>query len=177
VASHAALAVRLGELLAREGIGLVYGGGRAGIMGTIADATMAAGGEVTGVIPGGLFTAEIPHDAITELHRVPDMHARKTMMYQLSDGFLALPGGLGTLEEIFEAATWTQLGLHDRPKRVVLLDPDGFWADLISFLDSVVDAGFVKPSNRRIIARATSPEEAIAMLAVDPDAEGSPYLR
>ncbi len=175
-AAHSALAVRLGQMFAERDIGLVYGGGRAGIMGTIANATMAAGGEVIGVIPQGLFGGEIPNEDITELHRVPDMHARKSLMYSLSDGFIALPGGLGTLEEVFEAATWTTLRLHDTPKRVVLLDPDGFWADLISFLDAVVDAGFVRPSNRRVIARATSPEEALEMLKVELDTEGSPFL-
>jgi uncharacterized protein (TIGR00730 family) len=162
-------------MLAERNIGLVYGGGRAGIMGTIAKATMAAGGEVIGVIPQGLFSGEIPNEDITELHRVPDMHARKSLMYSLSDGFIALPGGLGTLEEVFEAATWTTLRLHDRPKRVVLLDPDGFWANLNSFLDEVSEAGFIHPSNRRVIARATSPEEALEMLRVDVDAGGSPF--
>lgn len=175
-AAHSALATNLGEMLARRGVGLVYGGGRAGIMGTIANATMAAGGEVVGVLPQGLFATEIPHTDITELHRVPDMHARKSLMYNLADGFIALPGGLGTLEEVFEAATWTQLRLHDHPKRVVLLDPDGFWADLISFLDSVVGAGFIKPVNRRILTRATSSEEALELALADFDVDGSPYL-
>ena len=174
--AYAALAVHLGQVLAQRGIGLVYGGGKAGIMGTIANATMAAGGEVTGVIPQGLFTTEIPNEAITELHQVPDMHARKSLMYSLSDGFIALPGGLGTLEEVFEAATWTQLKLHDRPKRVVLLDPDGFWADMIAFLDSVVATGFIRPANRRILTRATSTEEALELALADPTVEGSPYL-
>lgn len=174
--SHTALAVRLGEMLAQRDIGLVYGGGSTGLMGTIATATMAAGGAVTGVIPIGLFTTEIPNEDITDLHRVPDMHARKALMYSLSDGFIALPGGLGTLEEVFEAATWTQLRLHDRPKRVVLLDPDGFWADMISFLDAVVASGFIRPGNRRILARATSAEEALEMVAAESDADGSPYL-
>ncbi len=173
--AYPALAVRLGQMLAERNIGLVYGGGRAGIMGTIAKATMAAGGEVIGVIPQGLFSGEIPNEDITELHRVPDMHARKSLMYSLSDGFIALPGGLGTLEEVFEAATWTTLRLHDRPKRVVLLDPDGFWANLNSFLDEVSEAGFIRPSNRRVIAHATSPEEALEMLRVDVDAGGSPF--
>jgi uncharacterized protein (TIGR00730 family) len=173
--SHAALAIRLGEVLAQRGLGLVYGGGRTGMMGTIANAAMEAGGEVIGVIPHGLFAAEIPNEDITELHQVPDMHARKALMYSLSDGFIALPGGLGTLEEVFEAATWTTLKLHETPKRVILLDTDGFWADLIAFLDSVTDTGFIRPANRRVIARATSPEEALEMLgsgigALDPTA-------
>ncbi len=174
--AHLALAQDLGTRLAADGIGLVYGGGATGLMGAIATATMEAGGEVIGVIPGGMFTNEIPKEDITELHRVPDMHARKALMYDLADGFVALPGGLGTLEEVFESATWTQLGLHPHDKQVVLLDTDGFWAALDGFLDEVSRLGFIRPGNRAILRRATSPAEALDLLRVGPASHKPPYV-
>jgi len=172
VPGHTDLAIELGQLLAQRDIELVYGGGEVGLMGTIAATTMAAGGKVIGVIPQGLFSTEIPNEAITELHKVPDMHARKSLMYALSDGFIALPGGLGTLEEVFEAATWTQIKLHDRPKRVVLLDRDGFWDQMTNFLDSVVDAGFIRSGNRAIIHHANTPSDALQLLTEVHEVEG-----
>ena len=135
-------------------------------MGVMADAAMAAGGEVIGVIPNFLDEIEVAHQGLTELHLVEDMHERKQLMYSLSDGFIALPGGLGTLEELFEAATWTQLGLHEggRHKPVVLLDEDGFWQPLAEFRDRLVEVGFVKPSKAGIIRRAGTIDEALALL-------------
>ncbi len=124
------LARELGRLLANRDIGLVYGGAQVGLMGEVADACMAEGGHVTGVLPVGLFSREVPHNRLSTLHEVPSMHERKRLMYDLSDGFVALPGGLGTLEELAEVATWSQLGLHSKP--VVLLDVDGFWDPLIN---------------------------------------------
>lgn len=150
----AAAATELGELLAHRGLGLVYGGATVGLMGMVADAVVAAGGEAIGVIPAALRDREIAHEGLSELHVVTDMHERKKLMYDLSTGFIALPGGLGTLEEVFEAATWTQLGLHAGAarKRVVLLDAGGFWAAMDAFLDAAVVAGFVRPANRSIIS-------------------------
>jgi uncharacterized protein (TIGR00730 family) len=158
---HAAWA--LGSLVASRGIGLVYGGGSVGLMGTMADAALAAGGRVVGVIPTGLFSREVAHTELTELHEVGSMHERKQLMYDLADGFVALPGGLGTLEELAEVTTWSQLGLHAKP--VVLLDVDGFWDPLVAQLDRMVAVGLLKPSNRALIQRAGSPEDALATLA------------
>ena len=153
----------LGTLAATRGIGLVYGGGRVGLMGELADAALGAGGRVIGVIPTGLFSREVAHTGLTELHEVGTMHERKQLMYDLADGFVALPGGLGTLEELAEVSTWSQLGLHAKP--VVLLDVDGFWDPLAEQLDRMVAVGLLKPSNRALIQRAASPGQAMSVLA------------
>jgi len=153
----------LGTLVAGRGIDLVYGGGSVGLMGEIADAALAAGGRVLGVIPTGLFSREVAHTALTELHEVGSMHERKQLMYDLSDGFVALPGGLGTLEELAEVTTWSQLGLHAKP--VVLLDVDGFWDPLVAQLDKMVAVGLLKPANRELIQRAATPKDALTALA------------
>jgi hypothetical protein len=153
----------LGALLARRGVGLVYGGGSVGLMGELADAALGHGGRVIGVIPAGLFAREVGHTGLTELHEVASMHERKQLMYDLSDAFIALPGGLGTLEELAEAATWSQLGLHSKP--VVLLDVDGFWAPLVSQLDRMAGTGLLKPASRDLIQRTRSAEEALGVLA------------
>lgn len=166
----------LGHLLAAEGLGLVYGGGAVGLMGATADAAMAAGGEVIGVIPSGLFSREVAHTGLTELHRVPDMHTRKALMYDLSDAFCVLPGGLGTLEELFESATWNQLGLHGRLKPLVLVDCEGYWGPIVSLLDRSVADGFVKPHWRDTIMAAESPAEAIALLRSFTPHDESPVL-
>jgi uncharacterized protein (TIGR00730 family) len=160
---YADAARALGTLLAGRGIGLVYGGGSVGLMGAVADAALAGGGRVVGVIPTGLFEREITHRALTELHEVASMHERKQLMYDLSDAFIALPGGLGTLEELAEVATWSQLGLHAKP--VVLLDVAGFWDPLAAQLDRMVGVGLLKRVNRELIQRAAAPQEAIAALA------------
>jgi uncharacterized protein (TIGR00730 family) len=153
----------LGALMARSGIGLVYGGASVGLMGELADAALATGGRVTGVIPVGLFSREIGHTGLTELHEVASMHERKQLMYDLSDAFIALPGGLGTLDELAEVTTWSQLGLHRKP--IVLLDVDAFWEPLITQLDRMVDVGLLKTANRDLIMRAQSAEEALGVLA------------
>ena len=127
----------LGERSRASGIGLVYGGGNVGLMGVVADAVLAAGGEVIGVIPRALAEREVAHAGLTELHVVDSMHTRKAMMAELSDAFIALPGGLGTLEELFEVLTWAQLGIHRKP--CGLLNVDGFYAPLKQFLDQAVD--------------------------------------
>ena len=137
----------LGELLASRDITVVYGGGRVGLMGELADAALGAGGRVVGVIPVGVFHREVGHPSLTELHQVASMHERKQLMYDLADGFIALPGGLGTLEELAEAATWSQLGLHAKPQ--VLLDVDGFWEPLVAQLDRMVDVGLVTAAQSR----------------------------
>ncbi|WP_437661682.1 TIGR00730 family Rossman fold protein [Sorangium sp. So ce1182] len=156
-------AVRLGELLAARGIGLVYGGGRVGLMGAIADTVLARGGEVTGVIPHFLNQREIEHRGLTELHVVETMHERKAKMAALSDAFIALPGGIGTLEELFEIWTWTQLGSQEKP--VGLLDVQGYYRPLIVFLDHVVSEQFMKPGHRAMLQVADDPSALLEHLA------------
>ncbi|MFJ8440275.1 TIGR00730 family Rossman fold protein [Kitasatospora griseola] len=152
---YAALAAALGTTLARRGIGIVYGGGRVGLMGALADAALAAGGEVVGVMPKALVDKEIAHRGLTRLQVVEDMHRRKAAMAEAADAFVALPGGTGTLEELFEAWTWQQLGLHAKP--VALLGPPGFWQPLTGLADHLVDTGFVRPALRNLIAE-TDPD-------------------
>ena len=153
----------LGTLLAGRGIDLVYGGGRVGLMGEVADAALAAGGRVVGVIPTGLFSREVAHRGVTELHEVASMHERKALMYDRSDAFIALPGGFGTLDELAEVLTWTQLGLHGKP--AVLLDVDHFWDPFIAQLDHMTASGFLKPQNRDLLHVRATPEGALAHLA------------
>ena len=157
------LARDLGRLVAERGLGLVYGGAQVGLMGEVADACLAAGGQVTGVLPAGLFRREVPHHGLPDLREVGSMHERKQLMYDLSDAVVALPGGLGTLEELFEVATWSQIGLHSKPS--VLLDVDGFWDPLVEQLDRMVTTGFLKQVNRELVQRARSPREALDVLA------------
>jgi uncharacterized protein (TIGR00730 family) len=149
--TYPAAAVALASALVGRGIEIVYGGGQVGLMGVLADAALGAGGTVIGVIPRGLFSREVAHTGITELREVDSMHQRKTLMYDLSDGFVALPGGLGTLEELSEVLTWNQLGLHAKP--VAVLDVGGFWAPLLAQLDVMVDAGLLKARNRALLQR------------------------
>jgi len=160
---YAALATQLGQALAQRGIGLVYGGGRVGLMGVVADATLAAGGKVIGVIPKALMDRELGHGGATELRVVDSMHERKALMAELSDGFVALPGGIGTLEEIFEVWTWAQLGIHRKP--CGLLDVNDFFAPLVGFLDQVVANGFLSPQARAMLTVAQSTDELFEQLA------------
>lgn len=138
--SYVATARALGAALAHRRVGLVYGGASVGLMGALADAALAGNGEVIGVIPQGVFTREIAHTRLTELHVVPSMHARKALMAQKSDAFLALPGGLGTFDELFEIMTWRQIGLHDKP--IGLLDVEGYFGTLATTLERAVAEGF-----------------------------------
>jgi uncharacterized protein (TIGR00730 family) len=148
---YAAAAARTGETLARRGIRVVYGGGRLGLMGVVADAALAAGGEVVGVIPRGLVDRELAHPRLTELRIVSTLHERKAGMAELADGFIALPGGLGTLEELAEVLSWAQLDLHVKP--IGLLDAGGYFGALESFLDHAVAEGFLAERNRRLLLR------------------------
>jgi uncharacterized protein (TIGR00730 family) len=140
---HAAAAAALGAMLAREGITLVYGGGRVGLMGVVADAILAAGGKAIGVIPTMLKTVELAHAGLTELIAVDTMHARKHRMFEISDAFAILPGGLGTLDEAFEIITWRQLGLHDKP--ILLIDSAGYWRPFRALMEHVIAGGFARP--------------------------------
>lgn len=156
-------AVALGTLLAERGIGLVYGGGDVGLMGEVADAVLAGGGEVVGVLPGLLWDKEVGHQGLTELLIVDTMHERKMAMADRADAFIALPGGVGTFEELFEAITWTQLGIHQKP--VGFLDVSGFYRPLLAFLDGTVEAGFLKPGHRQMILDADDPATLLEALA------------
>ncbi|WP_426571668.1 TIGR00730 family Rossman fold protein [Aquihabitans sp. McL0605] len=161
--AYAAAAEHLGGLLVERGIGLVYGGGAVGLMGVVADAVLAGGGEVTGVIPQHLWDREVGHIGLSELLIVGSMHERKMAMADRADAFIALPGGVGTLEELFEAITWTQLGIHEKP--VGLLDVAGFYAPLLAFLDTTVEQGFLRPGHRQMIVSSTDGTELLDALA------------
>jgi hypothetical protein len=139
----------VGRELAARGIGLVYGGGRLGLMGAVADACLAAGGEVIGVIPEALVGSEVAHRGCTELHVVPGMHERKRMFTDLSDGFITIPGGVGTMDELWEAISWAQLGYHEKP--VGLLNVAGFYDRLIEFNQHMVEVGFIRPQHAGIM--------------------------
>jgi uncharacterized protein (TIGR00730 family) len=152
---YARAARDFGTLLAKESIGLVYGGGKPGLMGELADAALAAGGEVIGVIPEHLETREVAHRGLSDLRVVSTMHERKAMMSDLADGFVALPGGLGTMEEFFEVATWSQLGIHDKP--AALLNVRGYYDLVDRFLDHAVEEGFLRASFRALIMIGSEP--------------------
>lgn len=156
------VARELGTALADRGLGVVYGGGRVGLMGVLADAALRAGGEVVGVMPRHLVALEVGHESLTRLEVVDSMHARKARMAELADGVIALPGGFGTFEEVIEMLTWNQLGLVAAP--VVFLDVEGFYAPLLDFFDAAVDAGFVRPSHRSIARRAGDVGDAISLV-------------
>ncbi len=159
---YAAAAADFGRQLAEAGVGIVYGGASVGLMGVLADAALAAGGEVVGVIPGGLFAAEVPHQGLTRLQVVATMHERKAVMASLADAFAALPGGLGTLDELFEILTWRQLGLHAKP--VALVDVGRFWDPLADMLDALTVAGFVPAAARGSLARVADAGEFLRLL-------------
>lgn len=160
--AYAEAATAMGTLLAKRGIGLVYGGGNVGLMGVVADAALAAGGEVIGVIPRALHDREVAHHGVTDLRIVDSMHTRKAMMADLSDAFVAMPGGVGTFEEFFEAITWTQLGLHR--KACGLLNVAGFYTPLALFIDQAVTDGFIKPVHRAAIVVDDNPERLLDTL-------------
>ena len=157
--AYAEAAGDLARLLARRGIGVVYGGARVGLMGIIADTALADGGEVIGVMPQDLVEREIAHTGLTDLHVVGSMHERKALMAELSDGFVALPGGIGTLEELIEIYTWSQLGLHDKPMGV--LNVDGYYDALAALLDHAVQEGFLRPRQREAMHTAASAAELL----------------
>lgn len=160
--SHRDMAIALGSMMAERQIGLVYGGGGVGVMGTIADSVMRGGGQVTGIIPDFLMHQEAGHSAITSLEVVSSMHERKARMAELSDGFLILPGGLGTLEEFFEMLTWRKLKLHDKP--IVVLNTDGFWKGLEALIQDLVDARYARPADATLATYVDTPEAALDAL-------------
>jgi uncharacterized protein (TIGR00730 family) len=163
---YAAAAERLGAELAKRGVRLVYGGGRVGLMGILADAVLKGGGSVTGVIPGHLRDREVGHDALSELVIVDTMHERKAKMSELADAFAVLPGGLGTLDETFEIITWRQLRLHDKP--VVIIDIDGYWGPLHHMVASMVEGGFVRKEHAALFTVVSNVEAAFDALQAMP---------
>jgi uncharacterized protein (TIGR00730 family) len=161
--AYLAGARELGQLLATTGIGVVYGGASVGLMGALADSALATGGEVIGVLPQGLWEREVGHSGLTELHIVGTMHERKALMADLADGFITLPGGIGTLEEICEILTWAQLGVHAKP--CGLLDIAGYYAPLIALFDHMVAARFLKPEDRARVIVERDPARLLARFA------------
>jgi uncharacterized protein (TIGR00730 family) len=160
--THLEAAAELGRLAARRGIEIVFGGGHVGLMGALADGALAEGGRVTGVIPEHLEAREVAHRGVSELVVVDSMHTRKRRMFELSDAFCALPGGLGTLDETFEMITWKQLGLHDKP--IVLVNLGGFWDPLLELFAHQLEAGYIRPQHARlfrVVARIESVFDAL----------------
>lgn len=160
--AYAEAARAMGETLAEAGLGLVYGGGRVGLMGVVAEAVLHNGGEVIGVIPQALARKEVAFTELEDLRVVASMHERKALMAELSDAFVALPGGLGTLEELFEVWTWGQLGIHAKP--FGLLSPEGFYDPLVAWLDHLVEEGFVRPRHRAMLRVEQDPARLLAAL-------------
>jgi uncharacterized protein (TIGR00730 family) len=159
-------ASELGACLAEAGIEVVFGGGRVGLMGLLADAALAKGGKVTGIIPSRLRDAELAHRGVSELAVVDSMHERKRLMAERADAFAVLPGGIGTLDETFEMLSWKQLGLHEKP--IFLVDIDGYWAKLRALLDDIVERGFAPPKTRRLLRVVPTVAALMAALAEAP---------
>ena len=165
--AYALAARQLGAEMVARGTGLVFGGGRIGLMGIIADAVMEGGGQVTGVIPEFLDDLEVGHDGITELVKVGSMHARKSTMFTRADAFVVLPGGLGTLDECMEIITWKQLRQHSKP--IVVLDVAGYWRTLTALVEGVIDGGFAHPKARELFTTVTDVDEVFAAIAKAPE--------
>ncbi len=165
--AHHRAARELGRGLAGRGIELIYGGGHIGLMGLIADAVLETGGRVTGIIPRTLEAREVGHRGVTELLLVDTMHDRKNLMFERADGFVVLPGGLGTLDETFEVVTWRQLGLHDKP--IVVVDVDGYWAPLRALIEAVIAGGYAGPESRRLFTMVDRVADVFPALAEAPE--------
>lgn len=173
--SYKILAIELGKTFAARNIGLVYGGGRVGLMGIIAETVMQHGGEVTGIIPQFLNESEgIAFDSITNVQVTDSMHARKAIMYDLADGFIALPGGYGTLDELFETVTWAQLGLHQKP--IGILNTNGYYNHLIAHLELMVEEGFLSTKNRNMLLIADNLTDLLAKMAAYEAPDGKKWL-
>ena len=164
------VARQVGETLARRGLSLVYGGGKTGLMGALADGALAQGGQVVGVIPEGMNTPELAHTSLTRLEVTATIHQRKARMYELADGYVALPGGYGTLDELFETLTWAQIGEHSKP--VGLLNVDGYYDLLLKMLDRAMEEKFLFPEHRRLLLCYPDPDSLLeAMLKFEPPLE------
>ena len=174
-AIYTEVAKEMGGLLAKRNMRLVYGGGKVGLMGVVADAVMDAGGEVIGVIPGFLNHKEIGHTGVTELHVVESMHERKMLMFNESDGFIAMPGGFGTMDELFEILTWAQLGLH--PKPIGILNVDGYYNPFIQHVNHMMEEGFLKPIYRNMLLEAETPEALLEAMEAYVAPDVKPWLK
>lgn len=163
---HRKAASRMGQILADNGITLVFGGGRVGLMGLCADATIAGGGKAIGVIPRILHEVEVAHQGLTELHIVETMHERKKLMFDRSDAFVVLPGGVGTLDETFEIITWRQLRLHDKP--IIVVDEGGYWVPFVAMVDHIVASGFAGERTRQLFQVVKSVDDVLPALAATP---------
>ncbi|WP_025899159.1 TIGR00730 family Rossman fold protein [Sneathiella glossodoripedis] len=172
--AFAEAARELGLELGRNNIQLVYGGGHVGLMGITADATLEAGGQVIGIIPGHLHDIEVSHENLTELHVVDSMHTRKMMMFDRSDAFVVLPGGLGTLDETFEMITWRQLKLHDKP--IILVDYKGYWTPFLQLIDHMIEAGFVEPAAKEYFTVVQQLDEVLPTLKAEPSGSITPDM-
>lgn len=167
------IARELGRELAERGVRLVYGGGGIGLMGAVADATIAGGGEVLGIIPQHLERAELGHRGLTELKIVDTMHTRKRMMFDQSDAFVILPGGMGTLDETFEIITWRQLGMHDKP--IILINHEGYWDPFLGLVDHVIDKGFARPAARQLFSVVAGVGRLFDLLDAQPQTREPSY--
>ncbi|MEZ5669521.1 MAG: TIGR00730 family Rossman fold protein [Alphaproteobacteria bacterium] len=167
--SHKQAAARLGRSLAEAGCGLVYGGGRVGLMGIVADAMIAAKADVIGIIPEFLHDYEVGHTGVTRLEVVDSMHTRKRRMAELADGFVVLPGGLGTLDEMFEITTWRQLGLHRKP--IVVVNQDGYWSPLLSMIEQMSGSGYLRPEHLGLLRVVDDVDDVLPALAEIPEAD------
>lgn len=159
---YAALAVQTAQTIVRAGYGIVYGGGSVGLMGILADTALECGGEVIGVIPQALATAEIAHEGLAQLHIVQTMHERKALMNDVSDAFIALPGGFGTMDELCEALSWRQLTIHDKP--IGLLNHRGYYDALLELFDTMVEHGFLTPANRSLLVVGSEIDDLLKRL-------------
>ncbi len=164
--SFKAAATKLGNIIAGQGLKLVYGGGRVGLMGLVSDAVIKAGGSVTGIIPGHIADKEVAHTELTELHVVKTMHERKQMMVDQADAFLILPGGLGTMDEFFEIFTWWQLGLHGKP--IIIVNVDGYWTKLLDLIDHIISENFARPADREYLCVVDRVEDVLDALEKAP---------
>jgi uncharacterized protein (TIGR00730 family) len=167
------IASELGSLLAEAKIDLVYGGASIGVMGSVADAVMAGGGHVTGIIPHGLFRREVAHEGISSLLVVDSMHERKALMAGMADALITLPGGYGTLEELFEMITWSQIGIHTKP--IFLLNTLRFYNPLLKFIDTIIHEGFIKPGQQHLFRVAETPSELLGMLRASAAGTETPF--
>lgn len=172
--AYAAATAALGREMAAAGTTLVFGGGRVGLMGVAADAVLAGGGKIVGVIPDFLKNKELAHTGATEMIVVPDMHTRKKVMFERSDAFCILPGGVGTLEEMFEIVTWRQLHLHNKP--IVILNTEGYWQPLITLIDNMIGEGFAHRGHEALITVVNKPEEVLAAAAAELQTPKPPVL-
>lgn len=172
---HKDSARRIGRQIGERGLQLVYGGGRVGLMGIAADSALDAGGEVIGIIPAHIQELEVEHTNLTELHVVDSMHTRKRMMFDRSDAFVILPGGLGTLDEFFEIITWKQLGLHDKP--VVIVNGGGYWQPMIDMLNHMIGAGFAQPAHLNLFRVVDDVDQIFDALALEPEPVIAPQAK